>query len=108
MLFFGGPETIRGQPYAQLEGEEGYLLTAEYRLPISMMAISPRGEMVGIGVHLFYDVGDAWFVGADPGRSLQSYGAGIHLNIDKQQFRFEAAKARDGGWEFEFMDCFNF
>jgi outer membrane protein assembly factor BamA len=108
MLFLGGPGTIRGQPFALLEGEEGYLLTAEYRIPLFMMPISPRGEMVGAGIHLFYDSGDAWFEGADPGRALQSYGAGIHLNMDKQQFRFEAAKAEDGDWSFEFLDHFNF
>ncbi len=108
MLFFGGPGTIRGQQFAALEGEEGYLLTAEYRIPLFMMQISPKGEMVGTGIHLFYDAGDAWFHGAEAGKALQSYGAGIHFNLDKQQFRFEAAKAEDGDWSFEFMDHFNF
>ncbi len=108
MLFFGGPETLRGQDYALLEGEEGYLLSAEYRIPLFMMPISPNGEMVGTGIHLFYDAGDAWFHGAEAGQALQSYGAGIHLNIDKQQFRFEAARAKNGEWSFEFMDHFNF
>ena len=28
-LWFGGPETVRGQTYASREGDEGYLLTAE-------------------------------------------------------------------------------
>lgn len=108
MLFFGGPGTIRGHDYARLEGEEGYLLSAEYRIPLFIMPISPNGEMVGAGIHMFYDAGDAWFHGADPGQALQSYGAGLHLNISKQQFRFEAAKAKDGDWRFEFLDHFNF
>lgn len=108
VLFFGGPGTIRGHRFASLEGEEGYLLTAEYRIPLFIMPISPNGELVGAGIHLFFDAGDAWFNGADPGRALQSFGAGFHLNLDKQQFRFEAANTMDGQWQFEFLDHFNF
>jgi len=108
LLYFGGANTIRGHQLAELEGEEGYLLSAEYRVPLFMMPISHNGEMVGAGIHFFYDAGDAWFKGAEAGRSLQGYGAGIHLNVDKQQFRFEAAQAKDGQWQFEFFDLFNF
>jgi len=108
ILFFGGPETIRGYPFAQREGEEGYLLTAEYRMPLFLMPISPRGEIIGAGFHLFTDAGDAWYHGAEAGRSMFSYGAGFHLNIDTLQLRFEAARTREGDWMFEFMDKFNF
>jgi len=107
-LFFGGPETVRGYPYAQREGEEGYLLSAEYRMPLFLMPISPRGEIIGAGFHLFTDAGDAWYHGAEAGRSMFSYGAGFHLNIDTLQLRFEAARTREGDWMFEFMDKFNF
>ncbi len=107
-LYFGGPETVRGYPFAQREGEEGYLLTAEYRIPLFLMPISPRGEIIGAGVHLFTDAGDAWYHGAEAGRSMFSYGAGVHLNIDTLQLRFEAARTREGAWMFEFMDKFNF
>ena len=107
-LFFGGPETVRGYPYAQREGEEGYLLSAEYRMPLFLMPISPRGEIIGAGFHLFTDAGDAWYHGAEAGRSMFSYGAGFHLNIDTLQLRFEAARTREGAWMFEFMDKFNF
>ncbi len=107
-LFFGGPESVRGYPFAQREGEEAYLLTAEYRIPLFLMPISPRGEIIGAGVHLFSDVGDAWYHGADAGRSMFSFGAGVHLNIDSLQLRFEAASTREGDWVFEFMDKFNF
>lgn len=107
-LYFGGPETVRGYPFAQREGEEGYLLTAEYRMPLFLMPISPRGEIIGAGFHLFTDAGDAWFHGAEAGRSMFSYGAGFHLNIDTLQLRFEAARTREGAWMFEFMDKFNF
>lgn len=108
VLFYGGPETVRGCPFGQREGDEGYLLSVEYRIPLFIMPISPRGEMVGIGLHLFGDAGDAWYEGADPGRALQSWGGGAHLNIDRLQLRFEAAKQRDGDWHFEFRDQFNF
>jgi outer membrane protein assembly factor BamA len=108
VLFYGGPETIRGYRFGGLEGDEGYLLSLEYRIPLFMMPISPRGEMVGVGLHAFADAGDAWYEGAEAGRALQSYGAGIHLNLDTLQLRFEAAKPREGDWRFEFMDVFNF
>jgi len=108
ILFFGGPETVRGYPFAQREGEEAYVLTAEYRMPLFLMPISPRGEIIGAGVHLFSDVGDAWYHGAEAGRSMLSFGAGVHLNIDSLQLRFEAARTREGDWAFEFMDKFNF
>ncbi len=108
LLYFGGPETVRGEPYALREGDEGYLLSVEYRIPLFLMPISPQGELVGVGIHLFADAGDAWFDGADPGQALQSAGAGLHLNLDTLQLRFEAARTRAGHWGFEFMDKFNF
>lgn len=107
-LFFGGPETLRGYRYAGWEGDEGYLLSVEYRIPLFIMPISPRGESVGLGLHLFGDAGDTWFQEEDPGRALQSWGGGAHLNLDTMQLRFEAARTRDGDWVFEFMDHFNF
>lgn len=108
VLFFGGPETVRGTPFGQREGEHGYLLSAEYRVPLFLMPISPQGELVGVGIHFFGDAGDAWFDGSDPGRAMQSAGAGLHLNLDTLQLRFEAARTSDGDWGFEFMDRFNF
>jgi len=107
-LFFGGPETVRGYRYASREGEEGYLLSAEYRMPLFLMQISPKGEMVGFGFHLFGDAGDAWYYGAEAGVAQMSYGAGAHVNLDTWQFRFEAARTKEGVWQFEFMDKFNF
>jgi hemolysin activation/secretion protein len=107
-LFFGGPETVRGYRYASREGEHGYLLSAEYRIPLFLMQISPKGEMVGFGFHFFGDAGDAWYDGAEAGVAQMSYGAGAHVNLDTWQFRFEAARTREGVWQFEFMDRFNF
>ncbi len=107
-LFLGGAETVRGHPYAGREGDEGYLLSAEYRIPLFLMPISPRGESVGLGLHAFADAGDAWFQENAARSGLQSWGAGAHLNLDTMQLRFEAAKARDGDWSFQFMDRFNF
>jgi hemolysin activation/secretion protein len=107
-LFFGGPETTRGYPFGGVQGEEGYLLTAEYRMPLFLMPISPRGEIIGAGIHLFTDTGDAWYYGAEAGKAMFSYGAGIHLNIDTLQLRFEVARTREGDTMFEFMDKFNF
>jgi outer membrane protein assembly factor BamA len=107
-MYFGGPETVRGYPYAQREGDQGYLLSAEYRIPLFLMPISPKGELVGFGFHLFTDAGDAWFDGAEAGRSMFSYGVGAHVNLDTWNFRFEAARTREGAWMFEFMDRFNF
>ena len=57
------------------------------------MPISPAGELVGVGLHAFFDAGDTWYESLKAGKSWQSFGAGVHLNLDKQQFRFEAASA---------------
>lgn len=108
VLFFGGPETVRGYRFGGLEGDEGYLLSVEYRVPLFIMPISPRGELIGAGLHLFADAGDAWYRADDPHTALQSWGAGAHLNLDTLNLRFEAAQNRDGDWRFEFMDVFNF
>ncbi len=107
-LFWGGAETVRGAPYARREGEHGYLLSAELRWPLFLLPVAVTGEVVGFGLHAFYDAGDAWFDGADPGRALQSFGVGAHLNLLTWQLRFEAARERDHGWTFQFMDVFNF
>jgi len=108
VLFFGGPETVRGYPFASREGEHGYLFSAEYRIPLFLLQISPRGEMVGFGFHLFGDAGDTWYDGAAAQVAQMSYGAGAHLNLDTWQLRFEAARTKEGVWAFEFMDKFNF
>ena len=108
LCFFGGDQTVRGFDPGTREGDGAYLLTVEYRLPITMMRISPKGDLAGVGVHLFADAGDTWFYGADPAAALQSWGAGIHLNIDRVQIRFEAAQTQDGDWSFEFGDRMTF
>ncbi len=116
-LRWGGPETVRGARYAGREGDTAYLLTAEVRWPLAMMPVSPAGETVGLGLHAFMDVGDAWYEDHDPrlpgspeaggaNRALQGFGAGAHLSLLSWQLRFEAAKERDGDWTFEFMDVF--
>ena len=107
-LYLGGAPSVRGYRYASLEGDEGWLLSVEYRAPLFLMPISPRGELVGVGLHAFADAGDAWYEGDDPHRPAQSWGAGVHLNLDTLQLRFEAAKPREGDWRFEFLDVFNF
>ncbi len=107
-LYWGGPATIRGVSYASLEGEEGYLLTAEYRWPLFLMPISPDGRVIGIGTHFFFDAGDAWYDGAKPGRAHLSWGAGAHINLSTQHFRFEFARTRDGKNVFQFEDTFTF
>jgi outer membrane protein assembly factor BamA len=109
-LRWGGPETVRGANYAGREGDRAYLATAEVRWPLFMMPVAITGEQVGLGLHAFTDVGDAFFddeVGANP-RALFSWGGGAHLNLLTWQLRFEAARERDGDWTFEFMDVFNF
>ncbi|MBU8870382.1 MAG: BamA/TamA family outer membrane protein [Gemmatimonadales bacterium] len=108
ICFFGGSQTVRGYHPDSREGDEAYLLTAEYRLPITMMRISPQGDLAGVGVHAFADAGDTWFHGADPAEAMQSWGTGIHLNIDRMQIRFEAARTRGGDWSFEFGDVMTF
>lgn len=107
-LYWGGPETLRGYGYARFEGEEGYLLTCEYRWPLFLMPISPNGQVIGIGIHFFADAGDTWFEGRDAGDARFSWGAGIHFNVATLQFRFEYARTEDGDSVFQFADTFNF
>lgn len=108
LLYFGGAETVRGYGQDEREGELGYLLSVEYRAPLFLMRISPKGETVGVGLHAFADAGDAWRHGGDAGTALWSWGAGTHLNLDRVQLRFEAACTREGDWAFQFSDTFNF
>ncbi len=110
IIRWGGPETVRGAPYAGREGDRAYIATAELRWPLFMMPVAVTGEQVGLGLHAFTDVGDAYYVDQydTAPRSMFSFGGGIHVNLLTWQLRFEAAKERDHGWQFEFMDVFNF
>ena len=106
-LYWGGADTIRGYDYASLAGEEGFLLSAEYRWPLFLMPISADGRVIGVGLHAFVDAGSAWWNGetSDP---LYSWGAGTHFGVSDHQFRFEVAVDEDGEARFQFMDQFNF
>jgi outer membrane protein assembly factor BamA len=107
-LYWGGVETIRGYGYASLEGEEGYLLSLEYRLPFFLMPLSANGQVIGVGLHAFTDAGDAWYDGAQGNEALIGWGLGLHLSISTQQFRFEIARTKEGDNAFQFADHFNF
>jgi outer membrane protein assembly factor BamA len=107
LLWWGGPETLRGYGYAGLVGDEGYLLSAEYRWPLFLMTISGDGRVIGVGLHAFSDLGANWFDGG--GRHpLASWGGGAHINISNHQFRFELAVPEHDDTVFQFMDSFNF
>jgi len=108
VLFLGGPETVRGAGFGSLEGEEGWLLTAEYRLPLLLVPIGLGGESVGFGLHAFADGGQAWWDGARPGDPAFTWGAGAHVSLDTWQLRFEAARDEARDWHFEFGDRFTF
>ncbi len=107
MLFWGGADTIRGYDYASLAGEEGFLLSAEYRWPLFLMTISGDGRVIGIGLHAFADAGSNWW-DEETRSTLYSWGGGAHFGISDHQFRFEVAVDDDGGASFQFMDHFNF
>lgn len=108
VLFLGGPDNLRGAGFGSLEGEEGWLLTAEYRLPLVMVPIAPGGESVGLGLHAFVDGGQAWWHGATAAAPVITWGAGAHVSLDTWQLRFEAARDEAGDWHFEFADRFSF
>ncbi len=107
MLFWGGADTIRGYDYASLAGEEGFLLSVEYRWPLFLMPISGDGRVIGIGLHTFADAGSNWWDGGVRD-TLYSYGGGAHINISDHQFRFELAITEENVASFQFMDAFNF
>lgn len=108
LLYWGGPDNLRGYRYASVEGEEGYLLSCEYRLPLFLMTISGDGRVIGLGLHAFADLGDNWYNGEPEGEGYFSWGGGAHINISSQQFRFELARTEDGVNVFQFQDHFNF
>ena len=108
LLYWGGPDNLRGYRYASVEGEEGYILSCEYRLPLFLMPISGDGRVIGMGLHAFADLGDNWYDGEPEGEGYFSWGAGAHINISSQQFRFELARTEDGVSAFQFQDHFNF
>lgn len=107
-LYWGGSDNLRGYKYASKRGEEGFILSAEYRIPLFLMNISGNDKVVGCGLHFFADSGNTWEKDMPKDRPLYSYGTGIHLVIAEQQFRFEMAKTEDGKTVFQFMDTFNF
>ncbi len=107
MLFWGGAETIRGYHYGEIEGEEGWLLSGEYRWPLFLVPISADGRVISGGLHAFGDAGEIAFHEGTAG-VRHSYGAGLHLGLSSHVFRFEVARTRDGRTAFQFMDHFNF
>lgn len=107
-LYWGGAHTLRGYRFGSLVGENGYLLTAEYRAPFFLMPLSPDGQVFGIGAHLFADGGDTWFKGATSNPMRWDWGGGVHLLLATLQLRFEVARTDEGRTVFEFYDVFNF
>jgi len=107
MLFWGGPENLRGFHYGQFEGEEGWLASVEYRWPLFLMPISADGRVIAVGLHAFGDVGEVMY-DEGTGDTRHDFGAGVHLGISDHQFRFEVARTNDDRTAFVFMDSFNF
>ncbi len=107
-LYWGGSDNLRGYQYASKRGEEGFILSAEYRIPLFLMNISGNDKVVGCGMHFFVDSGNTWEKDNSKGSPLYSYGTGVHLVIAEQQFRFEVAETKEGKTVFQFMDTFNF
>ncbi len=107
LLFWGGPENLRGHHYASFEGEEGWLLSVEYRWPLFLMPISADGRVVGLGLHAFYDRGGNAYMN-DTVTVRDDFGLGAHINLSAHQFRFEVARTDDDRTVFQFMDTFNF
>ncbi len=106
--YWGGEATFRGYRFASFEGEEGYLLALEYRLPLFSVPITADGQLVGLGLHFFGDGGETWFHGASSQKSRWSFGGGAHLALATIQLRFEVAHTEDGETRFQFMDVFTF
>ncbi len=107
-LYWGGSDNLRGYKYASKRGEEGFILSAEFRIPLFLMTITGNDKVIGCGLHFFVDNGNTWEKDKPKGSPLYSYGTGVHLAIADQQFRFEIAETEDGKTIFQFMDTFNF
>lgn len=85
MYRVGGSDTLRGYPYAAMQGDHMVVLNAEYRMPIT--------QNRNLQLTAFVDVGNAWKFGEPvEWKDLKvSYGVGVLLLNSVAPFRIDFA-----------------
>lgn len=107
--YLGGPSTVRGVEFSSLRGDRNFLATIELRRPIFLVPLR-EGRAVGLGVHGFFDWGQAWNhdVSTSDIKLRYAGGVGLHINLNTYNLRFEWAWSDHDGNSFVFADSFNF
>lgn len=107
--YLGGPSDLRGVELGSVEGDAHLRASVELRRPFFVVALR-EGRAVGIGAHLFHDWGKAWEhdAGQDSAPLHRSWGAGLHFNFNRYNFRLEWARTDDGEDHLVLGDSFTF
>ncbi|RKZ13397.1 hypothetical protein DRQ53_00535 [bacterium] len=106
--YFGGPDDLRGVPFASRRGDEHIRASLEIRRPLFVVPLR-AGRSIGLGLHAFSDWGAAWEHDEhlSDQKLANSFGAGAHFNFNTYNYRFEWAH-HDGENTFVFEDHFTF
>ena len=105
----GGPGDQRALDFGALDGDATILGTLEVRRPLFLLPLR-EGRAVGLGLHAFHDWGKAFEHGAgfDSAPVWRGFGAGLHVNLNTLNLRFEWAQDESGENRFVFEDSFTF
>jgi len=90
-VHMGGGNTLRGYRTGSVFGENGFLLSAEYRIPLLYVRRPFSGMNTGVLGVLFIDSGSAWFKHQAKKERVfyTSVGFGLHLVLGKLLLRAE-------------------
>jgi outer membrane protein assembly factor BamA len=105
----GGPGDLRAAEFGALDGDATILAAIEIRRPLFLLPLRD-GRAVGLGLHAFHDWGKAFDHGAgfDSAPVWRGFGAGLHVNLNTLNLRFEWAQDEAGENRFVFEDSFTF
>jgi len=90
-IHFGGGGSLRGYRIGSVFGDDGFLLSAEYRMPFIYIRKPFSGMNTGVLGVIFIDSGSAWFKDQEKKERVfhTSAGFGIHLVLGKWVLRAE-------------------
>ncbi len=100
-VHLGGGRTIRGYSTGSLSGENSFLMSIEYRVPILYERNPLAGVHVGYAGVLFIDTAATWYQNQTMRNELirLSAGLGVHVIWDHWVFRMEYGN-HGSGWGF--------
>jgi outer membrane protein assembly factor BamA len=99
----GGSSRVRGLPRSEREGDQLWVGTVEWRLPIwkrtELEFLYQAAKLEHLYAVVFYDVGEIYLNGQTNGGVIHSIGAGLRFDvgwlgfIERTTFRLDVAKA---------------